>query len=128
MLKDPQAHEKYVLEAVKRVYPSAVVVGPQCLHAHGWTTQIPQQFDVAILSSKTTKKFHGVNIVERPNRWYRKLVDEKQLLRSDRSPFPIESVTPAFALWDAQKHEDVWVPDPDDLDLPVDEVQKYSAL
>lgn len=118
--KDRQAHEKYLLEAVKRVYPSAVVIGPQCLHAHGWTTQIPQEFDVAVLSTKTTKRFHGVNIVDRPSHWYQKLVEEKQLLRADRSPFPIESVTPAFALWDARKHKDVWVPDPDDLDLPDD--------
>jgi hypothetical protein len=118
LLRDPRGADNRVLEAVKRMYPSAVVIGPACLHVHGWTTQIPQITDVAVLQSPTLKQFEGVNLVPRPRLWYADLIEREQLLREDASPFPIASATPAFALEDARRHQDVWVPDPDDLDIP----------
>jgi hypothetical protein len=121
LLVDPKAAENRVLEAVKRVYPSAVVIGPACLHAHGWTTQIPQVFDVAVLARPSLRQFDGVHLVPRPKKWFAALLQSDQLLRAGESPFSIESVTPAFALEDAREFQDVWVPDPDDLEIPAEE-------
>jgi hypothetical protein len=118
LLKDPKASMNRRLEAVKRIYPSAVVIGPACLHAHGWTTQIPQVTDVAVLTRRSLKQFDGIHLVERSRKWYTYLLAEKQLMRAQQSPFPIESVTPLFALKDAKVHRDVWIPDPDDLEVP----------
>jgi hypothetical protein len=94
-----------------------------CLHAHGWTTQIPQVFDVAVLASRSLRQFERVHLVPRPKRWFAALLESGQLLRAGESPFSIESVTPEFALEDAREFQDVWVPDPDDLDIPVGENQ-----
>jgi hypothetical protein len=121
LLVDPQAADNRVLEAVKRAYLSAVVIGPACLHAHGWTTQIPQVFDVAVLASPSLRQFGGVRLVPRPKRWFGTVLESGQLLKAGQSPFSIESVTPAFALDDAREFEDVWVPDPDDLDIPAED-------
>jgi hypothetical protein len=120
LLVDPAAAENRKLEAVKRLYPSAVVVGPACLHAHGWTTQIPQVTDVAVLDRRSVKPIDGLNVVTRSQAWYAMLAEKKQLLTRGASPFPIESVKPQFALEDAQRHQDVWIPDADDLDIPDD--------
>jgi hypothetical protein len=118
LLADRQAPQRHRLAAAKLLYPSAIVIGAAVLHAHGWTTQPPQTIDVAILEKPTAKQLTGLHLVMRPRSWYERFVPE--LLRADESPFEIESLPPAAALADAQAWRDIWVPDPDDLDIPED--------
>lgn len=116
LLRDPQGASERVLQAAARLDPSAVVVGAAVLHAHGWTTQIPQLYDVAILSSRTVKQLDGVRFVMRPQAWYRRM--HAQILQRQDSPFDIPSLQPQAALDDALASDDLWKPDPDDLDIP----------
>ena len=115
---EPRAAENRALEAVRRLYPSATVVGTAVLHAHGWTTQIPHETDVAVLTRRSVKQFDGIHLIGRTRPWFVALMHSGELLRTSASPFPVESVTPAFALVDARQYGDVWLPDPDDLELP----------
>lgn len=108
------------LEAAQLLYPSAVVVGAAVLHAHGWTTQIPQSLDVAILRRATVKQIDGVHLVHRDADWYASQHDTLLLPGKD-SPFSIASLAPRQALADAREHDDVWRPDDDDLDIPPDD-------
>lgn len=121
LVADRTGPENRVLEAARKLYPSAVVVGPAVLHAHGWTTQTPHAVDVAILKAPTARQIHGVRFVMRTQAWYRQHAGD--LLRSGvDSPFEIDSLTPAAALDDARTAGDVWLPDEDDLEIP-DEVE-----
>jgi hypothetical protein len=117
LLRDPQGESNRVLQAAAKLDPSAVVVGAAVLHAHGWTTQIPQLYDVAILSSRTVKQLHGVRFVMRPQAWYRRV--HAQILQREDSPFDIPSLQPQAALDDALASDDLWKPDPDDLEIPL---------
>lgn len=122
LVADPRADQNHVLQAVRALYPSAVLVGATVLHAHGWTTQIPYVQDVAVFKRRSHKTFGGVNLVMRPRAWYVALANGTDLLRAESSPFAIDSVTPAFALADARRFGDTWLPDPDDLDIPDDAI------
>ena len=115
---DPRAADNHALAAVKKLYPSVVVVGAAVLHAHGWTTQIPHVMDVAILSRASVKQIDGINMVERPRQWFVDLMKSHDVLAVGTSPFAVESVTPQFALDDARAYGDLWLPDEDDLDMP----------
>lgn len=123
LLKQPAIDASLRLLAVKRRYPSALVVGAACLHAAGWITQIPRVIDVAIKSRPSIRQFTGLNIVCRPLRWYHRLADQGVILKAGQSPFPIESLTPRAALADARAHprDQLWLPDPEDIDIPEEE-------
>jgi hypothetical protein len=119
-LKQPQIDASLRLQAAKRLYPSALVVGAACLHAAGFTTQIPHVLDVAVKSRPSIKQLDGLKIVRRPLAWYRRMAAGGLILREGQSPFVIESLAPRAALHDAREHpaDQLWLPDPEDLDIP----------
>jgi len=124
----PDAHVNNMLDAVQAIYPSAIVVGANVLHAYGWITQIPHTYDVAVISQKSLAAVYGVKLHMRPRSWYIKQQKKNAILRQGESPFPIDSLTPAAALEDAHKHTGIWVPDPDDLYIPDDPEEDVVRL
>ncbi|MCA3266798.1 MAG: hypothetical protein ING19_12095 [Azospirillum sp.] len=101
--------------AIARLFPSAVVIGPSVLHNHGWTTQVPQDIHVAILSEDSVPKMDGVAIFRRSKRWF----ERAHPFGDDIYGLP--ALTPEKALLDARRfgeRQNMWVPDPDDLDIP----------
>jgi len=126
----PNAHINNLLDAVHAIYPSAIVIGANVLHAYGWITQIPQIYDVAIISQKSLATIYGVTLHMRPRSWYIEQQRNNAVLRQGESHFSIDSLTPAAALNDlrAHKHTHIWVPDPDDLYIPDDPEEDVARL
>jgi len=118
----PDSPKNNLLDAVQILYPDAIVIGANVLHAYGWITQIPQEYDIAILPRRHILKVNYVNFYPRPRSWYIEQQQNNAILRQGESFFPIDSLTPAAALEDAQTHKntDMWIPDPDDLYIPDD--------
>jgi len=126
----PNAHINNLLDAVQAIYPSAIVIGANVLHAYGWITQIPQIYDVAIISQKSLAAIYGVELHMRPRSWYIEQQKNNAVLRQGESHFSIDSLTPLAALEDARahKHTSIWVPDPDDLYIPDDPEEDVIRL
>ncbi len=112
LLKDPKAWGNYLPDALRKLFPGAVVIGPSVLHDHGWTTQIPQLLHVAVPARRSLPQLHGVHLVGRPRRWYRQVAPYLQPGSSGLPELP-----PAMALADCLRYRDSWVPDADDLEL-----------
>jgi len=73
LVADPHAPSSHGFEVVKRVYPSAVIIGKQALMEAGWSTQIPDKPDVAVYTGGTPqriKSITGFNLVNRTKDWY----------------------------------------------------------
>lgn len=120
LLKNPRAPSERLLDAVKLVFPEAVLSGVSVIHRAGWTTQIPRIVDINILTRRTVPRVDGVDLHLRPREWYIEFAD--QILREG---FP--RLDPEFALADAWKYK-VWRPDPDDLDFDEINVGKLVGL
>jgi len=117
LVRDRDGPVNRLLEAARKLYPSAVVIGPAVLHAHGWTTQRPHETDVAVLKMPTARQIKGLHFVMRAQAWYGQ--EAPHLLRAgEDSPFEIDSLPPERAVKDAKEHGDVWLPDADDLEIP----------
>jgi hypothetical protein len=106
LIRDRLGPANRLLEAAAKLYPSAVVVGPAVLHAHGLTTQRPEVVDVAVLNVPTIRQLFGVHFVKRPRGWYSS--HARGLLRAGKtSPFSIDSLSAERAIEDAKTYRDV---------------------
>jgi hypothetical protein len=108
LISDTSAPQTHFEEAIATLFPSAVVVGASVLHGAGWITQIPSQLDVAVLRRRTFPAVNGVVLHPRTIFWYR-------LVHSRLDPTEGQAVPrldPAFALADALKYGDGWLPNP----------------
>ena len=114
LISEASAPETHLEEAVVMLFPSAVVVGASVLHEAGWITQIPRQLDVAVLRRRTFPAIKGVVPHPRNIFWYRLV--HSRLERTEGRDVP--RLDPPFALADALKCRDGWVPEPDDVEFP----------
>jgi hypothetical protein len=114
LISETSAPETHLEEAIATLFPSAVVVGASVLHGAGWITQIPRQLDVAVLRRRTFPAVKGVVLHPRRMIWYRLV--HSRLERTEGQGVP--RFDPAFALADALKYRDGWVPQPDDVEFP----------
>ena len=116
LLSDPDWRSHLPL-LVRRVFPSAVVIGASVLHAHGWITQIPKYLHVAVPDRPTRPQIEGVLSFPRPIEWYRKM--------SPWDPLSVEglcSLSPQKAVEDCRTHgTEMWCPDEDDLYIEEDQ-------
>lgn len=108
---------------VRRVFPSAVLIGPNVLRRAGWTTQIARDLHIAVVTARTYARLDNVQVHPRPRTWY-----------EQNSPFAtsmegLPSVTAEQALWDCLEHRnELWCPDPDDLDRTECGEELYEAF
>ncbi|WP_432263553.1 hypothetical protein [Cupriavidus sp. TMH.W2] len=110
LVRHPNWEENRAL-AVKMAYPSAVVIGPNVLHRHGWITQIPQALAIAVLNDGSHPSMDGVELFKRSMRWYRKFSPWGEPI------YGLPALTPENALLDCLEHADkMWCPNVDDLD------------
>lgn len=116
LLRDPQGRSGRWLDAMRRLCPSAVIIGPEVLHAHGWITQIPSVLDVAVLTARTYPEVHGARLHGRAGSWYAALPPETAA----------QGLPPAWALADALCHSGLWRPDPDDLDYDLADMDEVE--
>jgi hypothetical protein len=126
LIVDPKGPTNRRLEAVRKLYPSAVLGGTAVLHAAGWVTQIPQTYDVMVRYRRSIKSIHGVKLLLRPRSWYEAQMQAGNIIHETESDFGIATLTPKAALEDAKEHKDSWVPDDDDLDI--DETDLFDAF
>ena len=113
LISETSAPQTHLEEAIITLFPSAVVVGASVLHEAGWITQIPRLLDVAVLRRRTFPAVKGVVLHPRNIFWYRLV--HSRLERTEARGVP--RLDPAFALADALKYRDGWVPEPDDVDF-----------
>lgn len=129
LVRDPSADQNERLVAVGRLFPEAIVIGINVLHAYGWVTQIPHTFDVAISSSRrTVPEVSGVTLRRRNAKWFAQQQEADAILRTGESPFYLDSLTPRAALDDIRKSSDIWQPDDDDLSIPDDEEEHIERI
>jgi len=89
------------------LYPSAVLTGESALHNAGWTTQIPANISVAVLSRRTYAKFDGFEITGRPRAWFAKahpsiISPSKAKRRNNSSISVMAGLVPAIQVVDHQ--------------------------
>lgn len=153
LVRDPDGPKRRIGEAVRRRYPSAVVIGSSAIHAGGWTTQIPRRISIAIPHQETVPRMTGVRLLTRSLIWYSQIQKGLHLTHSEikhrigekpaaaaRGKDPmlrigmdgLPTLHPAWALADQLKFKDDWVPDPDDLDNEAIDIraleEAYQAL
>lgn len=124
LIKDPEGPSNRPLEVASLLYPEAIVIGLNVLHAYGWITQIPRTTDVAVSNDRRSyAQIYGIELRPREVKWFAQQQDNEAILRErlDESPFPIDSLTPRAALDDIRQARDIWVPGEDDLFIPDDE-------
>src|SRR5438105_7093931 len=63
LVRDRNGPNNRLLEAARKLYPSAVVIGPAVLNAHGWATQRPHETDVAVLKVPSARQIKGLHLV-----------------------------------------------------------------
>lgn len=96
---------------VRRVFPSAVLIGPNVLRRAGWATQIARDLYIAVATARTYARLDNVQVHPRPRTWY----DRNGPFAMSMEGLPC--ITAEQALWDSLEHRDeLWCPDPDDLD------------
>ncbi len=117
LLRDPQAHQKHLVEAIRLAYPSAVLYGASVLHSAGWTTQIPRAIHIAVMSRPSYPKIDGVEFYRRPRSWFLRH-GEDILKHPDFASYGLPALSPGVCLTDMRRYRDGWVPDPDDIEDP----------
>jgi hypothetical protein len=104
--------------ACEILYPSAVLTGESVLRNAGWTTQIPANINVAVLSRRTYAKLDGFEITGRPKAWFVRVHPSIIAPReAEFSTYGLRTLPPALALADLYAREGAWRPDEDDLDI-----------
>ncbi len=109
-VRDPQGSQASRPEAARLAFPSAVLTGSTVLHDAGWTTQIPQVMEVAVLARRSYPAVDGLSFHGRTRAWYGQVHD--WIIRGGVVP----ALKPAMALADAWADPELWHPDPDDLE------------
>lgn len=111
------------MQALHFEYPSATLIGESVLHAAGWITQIPARLTVAVLRRPTYVSFRGFEIRGRPLTWFKavhRVINDPSCERV----YGMRALPPAFALADLYCDSKGWHPDPDDLDIPDDQLNQ----
>ena len=104
--------------ALRRAFPSAIKVGMDILREAGWTTQIPNLIEVAVMRSSCLHQLQGFELTTRTDAWFAVVAPGVQ-----RVPTGIDQLKPAWALADMlarandRRVRKAWLPDPEDLDL-----------
>lgn len=119
-LKAPQPDTALRVEALLYEYPSAILCGESVLHVTGWSTQIPAQLTVAVLSRPTYVSLSGFEVRGRPLSWFTAVHGDVSARGNDRV-YGMRALPPALALVDLYGDPKAWHPDPDDLDVPLDQ-------
>ena len=100
----------HIPEALARVYPTAVLIGPRPLHQAGWITQPVEILDVAVPPRAPRYQIASLaRVHERPLAWFRCLPE---------MPPPVgalRQLPPAWALADMRVTADPASPDEDDI-------------
>lgn len=109
LVRNPNAPEERFYDAIKLLFPEAVITGASAIHSAGWTTQIPRSLEIAILRRPSAPQIPGVEVQMRPRRWFAKVHDS--LIRQGTLP----TLHPAHGLADCWKRE-TWQPDPDEIE------------
>jgi len=113
VLKNRSAPSEFMAEAIRHVYPTALVRGVTVLHAAGVTTQVPHQVDVAVLAPANRARTNGFNEVPKPRSWY---VAVHQM-KAKEGMFGLPALQPEMALADLYATKGDWHPDIDDLEV-----------
>ena len=113
VLKNREAPSEFMAEAVRYVYPSALIRGATVLHAAGKTTQVPHQVDVAVLAPANRAKTNGFNEVPKPRSWYAAVHE----MKAKEQLFGLPALQPEMALADLYATKGDWHPDIDDLEV-----------
>lgn len=113
LLVDPQAASTQSLNALRLVFPEAVIGAETVLHDAGWTTQIPYKTHVIVLDRRSVPQIDGFELHRRPRAWFAEFAQE-----IDQTSFA--RLSAYGALVDAYKygrysHQRAWCPDIDDL-------------
>jgi hypothetical protein len=107
-------------------YPSALLCGESVLHAAGWITQIPARLSVAVIARTSYVSLHGFDIHGRSLSWFKKVhpaVDPA----ADRRIYGLRALPASMALVDLYGDPKGWHPDPDDLDIPQEQLPSVGA-
>ena len=118
LVKNPDSRQDHIMQAIKMLYPDAVMSGVSVLHSVGWTTQIPQNIDVNILARRSVPVIPGFDVHCRPKSWY--VTCQPYISQSG-----FAKLKPEMALADAWKSK-IWRPDPDDLDFDAIDTAKLK--
>lgn len=127
LIRNPEISGEMRLKALLATYPSAILAGETVLHNAGWTTQIPRQTSVAVISRRSYAQLNGFEVSGRPRSWFMKV--HPWLLKPEEAEFPtygLRSLPPAFALADLYGTKGAWHPDPDDLDIEDDQMEAVA--
>lgn len=122
-LKCPEPDASLRMQALLFEYPSAILIGESVLHAAGWITQIPARLTVAVLRRPRYVSFHGFEIRGRPLGWFNAVHGAIQHPATGQV-YGMRALPPAFALADLYYDSKGWHPDPDDLDVPDDQLNQ----
>jgi hypothetical protein len=126
LLKDAQAKNKYAVDALLSVYPSAILSNESVLHNAGWITQIPSLINVSVLARKSYQKIDGFEIHGEPLSWYRKF--NPYFLPGNYeefSTFGMRSLPPALACAQIMANGGCGL-NIDDIDIPDEEASKIK--
>lgn len=113
LLVDPQGPSTHSLNALRLVFPEAVIAAETVLHDAGWTTQIPFNTQVIVLDRRTVPQIDGFDLHRRPRKWFSGFSPD-----IDQAAFA--RLSPYGALVDAYQYDGyggqrTWRPDLDDL-------------
>lgn len=125
-LKCPEPDAELRVQALLFEYPSATLIGESVLHAAGWITQIPARLTVAVLRRATYVSFRGFEVRGRPLTWFKAVHDVINAPANERV-YGMRALPPAFALVDLYADPKGWHPDPDDLDIPADQLGPIAS-
>ena len=113
VLKNRSAPSELLAEAMRHVYPTAMVRGVTVLHAAGKTAQGPQLIEVAVLAPLNRARTDGFDARAKPRRWYAAV----QEMKEQQGLFGLPSLQPEMALADLYATPNDWHPDIDDLEV-----------
>lgn len=129
LVQNPDAPRHHRIDAIRKLYPSAVLYGASVLHNAGWTTQIPAGIHIAVLSRQTHPRLYGVELYSRPRSWYQHHHRAGNIL--PLPPFDsygLPALAPGACLTDMRQYRDGWTPDPDDIENPDDFIDLEEIL
>ena len=127
LIKDRAGRKKYLGELLIREFSTPVVIGATAINAHGWTTQMPRQLEVAVPvthNRRRSPQVYGAFIVPRSLLWYKRVAGHV----TNTGLYGLPLLDPEYALADCYRYRDTWVPDPDDIDISDATSEHVSGL
>lgn len=119
LIVNPNGPEELIKKAVDKLGKEVIVIGLSSLHQHGWTTQRPQQIEIAVPVNSMDKTFpilDGFNVFKRSHKWFSAVYNKSEIGINQ-----FMTLSPELALIDILKEKgknDLWFPDPSDIDIP----------